>query len=96
MAFAERIQTGLSENGESAPVLPEEQLLTFTLRCATEVLLECISTSTMAKSRPKDRKSKKPSNHARMSRCEKCFEDDVPVCPDDQAKTKTTLRAQLC
>src|SRR5438128_1328787 len=24
-------------------------------------------------------------------RCEKCFEDDVLVCPDDQAKTKTTL-----
>src|SRR5437879_527153 len=24
-------------------------------------------------------------------RCEKCFEDDTLVCPDDQAKTKTTL-----
>src|SRR5438477_9131978 len=24
-------------------------------------------------------------------RCEKCFEDDVLVCPDDQAKAKTTL-----
>src|SRR5436309_488216 len=24
-------------------------------------------------------------------RCEKCFEDDVLVCPDDQTKTKTTL-----
>ena len=24
-------------------------------------------------------------------RCETCFEDDVLVCPDDQAKTKTTL-----
>jgi serine/threonine protein kinase len=24
-------------------------------------------------------------------RCEKCFEDDVLVCPDDEAKTKTTL-----
>src|SRR4051812_34309187 len=24
-------------------------------------------------------------------RCEKCFEDDALVCPDDQAKTKTTL-----
>src|SRR2546421_8734214 len=24
-------------------------------------------------------------------RCEKCFEDDVLVCPDDEAKTKTTV-----
>src|SRR5262249_514567 len=24
-------------------------------------------------------------------RCERCFEDDALVCPDDQAKTKTTL-----
>src|SRR5258707_13174464 len=24
-------------------------------------------------------------------RCERCFEDDAELCPDDQAKTKTTL-----
>src|SRR5207237_7967815 len=24
-------------------------------------------------------------------RCERCFEDDAVVCPDDQANTKTTL-----
>src|SRR5207253_4008069 len=24
-------------------------------------------------------------------RCEKCFEDDTLVCPEDQTKTKTTL-----
>jgi len=24
-------------------------------------------------------------------RCERCFEDDAVLCPDDQAKTKITL-----
>ncbi len=24
-------------------------------------------------------------------RCERCYEDDVLLCPDDQAKTKSTL-----